>query len=304
LQRGAGGKKEDAIPQLGMAFTVNGELVDDSVIRAESNALRPRYEEAVAQNMDPIDAEMQLREWSRENVIERVLLRQEAAGDQEPLPDKAIEDTLRSIESQPAGRASCATGEGEQELRKDIEIRMRVDRLLERITSKVAPPKHKEVGDYYRKNKEQFRRPELVHAAHIVKNVDETVDEPAAETSIRRIQEELRAGADFEELADRASDCPGNRGDLGWVERGRMVGEFEDVIFGLKDNEVSDVFRTPFGFHIAKVYARKPAGLSSFEEVREAIEAALLRQKQERAVENFLDRLRAKAVIMEVPRRA
>jgi hypothetical protein len=52
-------------------------------------------------------------------------------------------------------------GQEPEELRKDIEIRMRVDRLLERITGKVSPPKHKDVTDYYRKNKEQFRRPEL-----------------------------------------------------------------------------------------------------------------------------------------------
>src|SRR5262249_42040331 len=52
--------------RLHMAFTVNGELVEDSVVRAEVSALRPRYEE-VARNMDPIEAEMQLREWSREN---------------------------------------------------------------------------------------------------------------------------------------------------------------------------------------------------------------------------------------------
>ena len=55
-----------------MAFTVNGELVEDSVVRAEASALRPRYEE-VAQSMDPIESEMQLRDWSRENVIEREL---------------------------------------------------------------------------------------------------------------------------------------------------------------------------------------------------------------------------------------
>lgn len=287
-----------------MAFTVNGELVEDSVIRAEAVALRPRYEEAVARSMDPVEAEMQLREWSRENVIERVLLRQEAAADPEPLPAEAIAETLRSVESQPAGRASCATTEGERELRKDIEIRLRVDRLLEKITSKVSPPKHKEIGDYYRKNKEQFRRPELVHAAHIVKNVDDGADEAAAEAAIRKIEEELRAGANFEELADRASDCAGNRGDLGWVERGQMVEEFENVIFALRDNEVSGVFRTQFGFHIAKTHRRKPAGVSAFEEVREAIETALLRQKQERAVENFLDRLRARAVIQEAPRGA
>src|SRR5215470_17078555 len=78
---------------LRMAFTVNGELVEDSVIRAEASALRPRYEE-VARNMDPIEAEMQLRDWSRENVIERILLRQEAASDPEPVSAEAIEQTL------------------------------------------------------------------------------------------------------------------------------------------------------------------------------------------------------------------
>src|SRR6185369_776579 len=98
-----------------MAFTVNGELVDDSVVRAEASALRPRYEE-VARDMDPIEAEMQLRDWSRENVIERVLLRQEAAADPDPVPAEVIEETLQSVQPQ--------AGQDPEELRKDIEIRM------------------------------------------------------------------------------------------------------------------------------------------------------------------------------------
>ena len=118
-----------------MAFTVNGELVEDSVVRAEASALRPRYQE-VAQNMDPIEAEKQLREWSRENVIERVLLRQEAAGDPDPISAAAVEETLQSLRAQAANDP--------EELRKDIEIRMRVDRLLEKVTGKVAPPS---IGD-------------------------------------------------------------------------------------------------------------------------------------------------------------
>jgi peptidyl-prolyl cis-trans isomerase C/foldase protein PrsA len=284
-----------------MAFTVNGELVEDFVIRAESSALRPQYE-TVARDMDPIEAEMQLRDWSRENVIERVLLRQEAAADPEPISPEAIEETLRSLQSQRIGAATVM--ERSEDVRRDLEIRMRVDRLVERITSKVAPPKHKEVTEYYRKNKEQFRRPELVRAGHIVKNVDESVDEATALAAIQKAQEELKSGANFEELADRCSDCAGNRGELGWVPRGQMVQEFEDVIFSLKENAVSDIFRTVFGFHIAKVYEKKPEGISDFAEVREAIEKSLHRQKQERAVENYLDRLRAKAVIQELPRRA
>src|SRR5207244_11773654 len=57
------GQQEKSPRVVYMAFTVNGELVDDSVVRAEASALRPRYEE-VARNMDPIEAEKQLREWS------------------------------------------------------------------------------------------------------------------------------------------------------------------------------------------------------------------------------------------------
>src|SRR5258708_6351296 len=230
-----------------MAFTVNGELVEDSAIREEATA------------------------------------------DPEPIAPEAIEETLQSIRAQ--------AGQEPEALRKDIEIRMRVDRLLERITGKVSPPKHKDVSDYYRKNKEQFRRPEVVHAGHIVKNVDETVDEAAAMAAIQKAHEELKAGASFEEVADRSSDCAGNRGDLGWVARGQMVQEFEDVIFALKENEVSDIFRTVFGFHIAKVYGRKAEGFSDFAEVQAGIQTALHRQKQERAVENYLDRLRSKAGI-------
>jgi len=80
--------------------------------------------------------------------------------------------------------------------------------------------------------------------------------------------------------------------------------EFEDVVFALKDNQVSDIFRTVFGFHIAKVYGRKPEGFADFAEVQAGIQTALHRQKQERAVENYLDRLRAKAVIQDLPRKA
>ena len=68
-----------------MPWYVNGELVDDAQVRDEAQMMRPRYQETVT-DMDPIEAEMQLREWARENVIERILLRQTALADPEPVP--------------------------------------------------------------------------------------------------------------------------------------------------------------------------------------------------------------------------
>src|SRR5436853_5940596 len=123
-----------------MPFTVNGELVEESVIRAEMRALRPRYE-SVARGMDRAQAEAQLRDWSRDNIIERVLLRQHALSDPRPIPAEAIDEAV-SAHTPQAG--------AEEQLRKELEVRLRIERLLDQVTSKVSQPRHKDVTDYYR----------------------------------------------------------------------------------------------------------------------------------------------------------
>jgi len=282
-----------------MPILVNGERVEDSVIRDEMRDIRPRYEEAV-QDLDPIQAEIQLREWSRENVIERVLLRQEAARDPEPLDQALIEQTLEQIRGGQTGQPGCQNGQVDEQGRLDIEARLRVDRLTQKIVGKAPPPKYKDVGDYYKKHKDEFWTAEMLRAAHIVKNVDEKTDEATALAEMQKVEAELAAGADFSELADKYSDCPGRGGDLGTFPRGEMVEEFDEVAFALQPGELSPIFRTSFGYHIAKVFDRKPAGALGLQQVRAQIEQTLHRQKQERAVEEFLDRLRAKAVVEDV----
>jgi len=280
---------------------VNGELIDDSVIREQASVLRPRFE-PMLDGMDPIEAEMQLREWSREAVVEKVLLRQEALKDPEPIPPERIEEALRGVQAQTGGQAACRINQ--EEVRRDIEVRLRVDRMLGKVSGKLSPPKHKEVSEYYRKNKDQFYTPEMVRASHIVKHVDEKTDEQTALQTMRRVQEEMINSASFEGLDDRYSDCPGNGGDLGYFPRGQMVQEFDNVVYSLEINQTSDIFRTVFGFHIARVCDRRPAGPRSLEEVRGEIERTLLGQKQDRAIEEFLQRLKAKADIQNVRRQA
>ena len=70
-----------------MGLLINGEYVDDALIRQEMASLRPHYEAMMA-DMEPVAREVQLKDWSRENVIERVLLRQEAA--QRHLPQQQL----------------------------------------------------------------------------------------------------------------------------------------------------------------------------------------------------------------------
>ena len=138
--------------------------MEDSAIRAEVRAMRPRYE-SVARGMDRAEAEKQLHEWSRENIIERVLLRQEALKE----------------------------GEG--------EIEARIEQLLEKITSKVAPPRHKDVSEYYRKNKQQFFTEEGPSAFEQVREAIETgLHQRKKERAIENFLDHLRAKATVQEV--------------------------------------------------------------------------------------------------------
>jgi peptidyl-prolyl cis-trans isomerase C/foldase protein PrsA len=273
-----------------MALVVNGETIDDAMIREEVNLTRPRYEEMV-DGLDPVAKEIQLWDWSKETVIERTLLRQEALKDPDPISSEAIEEALAS--------APPASGD----IRQEVEVRLRLDRFLQKITAKVLPPKHKEVGDYYKKYKEQFSHPEMIRASHIVKNVNENTDEQTAVAVMHEAEAELKRGVPFEEVADRYSDCAGNGGDLGYFPRGEMVDEFDSVVFTLSPNQTSGIFRTGFGFHIARCIDKRPAGFRSLADVKQDIERMLHREKQERALEQFVDSLKAKADIRNLARK-
>lgn len=274
-----------------MALVVNGETIDEELIREEVNLTRPRYEEMV-DGLDSVSKEIQLWDWSKETVIERTLLRQEALKDPEPLSPEVIEEALKSLP---------AAGD---DVREQVETRLRLERFMQKLTAKVQPPKHKDTGDYYKKYKEQFFLPETIRAAHIVKNVDEKTDEQTALAAMRQAEAELDSGVVFEEVANRYSDCAGNGGDLGYFPRGEMVDEFDRMAFALAPGEKSGIFRTGFGFHIAKCYDKKPAGYRNLSDVRQDIERMLHHEKQERALEQYVDGLKAKADVRNVARKA
>jgi peptidyl-prolyl cis-trans isomerase D len=110
----------------------------------------------------------------------------------------------------------------------------------------------------------------------------------------------IRAGEDFADLArqhsEDSSSAPAG-GDLGYFERGRMVPEFEDAAFSQPVGEVSEAFKTAFGFHIVKTTGSRPAGSQAFEEVREEIRRGLTVQKAQEeirsAADDFTSRLAA-----------
>lgn len=234
-----------------MPLTVNGEVIEESTVREEANNLRPSYYQMMGGG-DPIALEMQLKEWSRENVIERVLLRQAAA--------------------------AIAAIEGD------------VEKLLAQVVAHVPPPKYKEVGDYYKKHREDFMLPEMVRVTHVFEPFGgEHPDEATAFANIQRIQTDLKQGLLFDSVAK----------DLGWVPRGRMANDLEGVIFSLEPGGTTEILKSNSGFHIVRVHERREAGIPGLQDVRAHIEGLILQARQQRVVEAYVDALKAKAVIQK-----
>lgn len=279
-----------------MPLVVNGEVIEDATILDEERAIRPRLMQAM-ENEPRNVVEQRVKDWARENVIERVVLRQAALADPEPVPAGKIEELFQSVRTQSPAESGVIAPVEDETLRRELEVRFRIDRLMERVTAKASAPKPKDVSEYYVKHRAEFVTPEQVRAAHIVKNVDENTDEDTARAAIEAAERTLAAGADFAQVADEHSDCPGRGGDLGLFAPGQMVDEFDRVVFALEPGQVSGIFRTEFGFHIAKVFERRPAGPRGLQDVKDEIAATLLKQKQEKAVEQYLDKLLAAAKV-------
>jgi len=138
-----------------------------------------------------------------------------------------------------------------------------------------------------------------VHAAHILRGGRGMSDSAimAEKAVIDSIYAELRAGADFADMARRHSQDPGTAqrgGDLGYFGHGRMVHEFDSVAFALPDSSLSEPFRTAFGWHIIRrLDSNKPAGL---DEQREAIRKAIAEDASRSAVatDAYLDKVIAR----------
>lgn len=286
-----------------MALYVNGEQVEPALIDDEIRRLRPSYERTFA-DLDEADRERQLVQWSRENVIEAVIFRQQAHTEfpaiEEPVIQQVLDGFLaKENETGPAHQRMAGGAEEAQKLRSEIADQIRHDRLMQKITGNVPEPSDKAVRKHYEQNLERFTMPEMVHAAHIVKHPGAETSPQELKSQIEAIHQRLEAGEPFEKLASEHSDCPGSAGDLGFFARGKMVPAFEAVVFNLEPGQVSGVFQTEFGMHIAKVYEKRPPVPCPLEQVREVIVRDLKNQAREKAIENFLDAHKATSVIEE-----
>ena len=283
-----------------MPLVVNGQTIDDAVIEQEFSAIKAHYESLGSISCCERDDEF--RGYARDNITFRALLTQEA---QRTIPEPGAEEVTRAfdkLKGEHGGGDQFYASVGlspEQDglIQRDLSVNLQVESLRDSACQSLPAPTEGECRAYYEGNIEQFSDEDEVRASHIFKSVRETEKREAIFKALCEVRQRLVDGADFTELAREHSDKPEEEIDLGFFKRGELMDEFEIVTFSMKEGEVSPVFSTPHGFHLAKVTERKAGQPKPFESVRADIESELTAQRQDAKLQQLVDKLKKTAKI-------
>src|SRR5215469_4300912 len=154
---------------------------------------------------------------------------------------------------------------------------------------------------YYNQHKDQYQVKDQVKVKHILIAVQPGSDakaDAAAKAKAEDLLKQIKGGANFADLAQKYSDDPGSKtqgGELGWLDRGKTVPEFDKVAFTLPVGQTSDVIRTQFGYHILQVEDKKTAHMRPLDEVKGEILPILEQQKVGAAEQTFASQLASDA---------
>ena len=134
---------------------------------------------------------------------------------------------------------------------------------------------------------------------HILIKPTEVLNERAAEELAGNLVERVRGGEDFGALARQYSDDIGTAaegGELGWTNPGQMVPEFEAVMASATEGEVTEPFRTEYGWHILEVKARRDKDFSG-EIQRNQVANYIREQKYQEELDAWLRKIREEAFV-------
>jgi peptidyl-prolyl cis-trans isomerase C len=162
------------------------------------------------------------------------------------------------------------------------------DRLVQKILQDRAVVSEDEVKAYFKEHEREYNHEFRV--SHILLNTLED-----AET----VKEKLKNNSFYWTAKKYSIDKHSHRGgDLGFLSKGNMIPEFENVVFKMKVGEVSDIIESEFGYHIIKLTDIRPSPHKLiFDDVKDEVANSLLMQKRTATYDSLVSSLRSRSDI-------
>lgn len=210
-----------------------------------------------------------------------------------------LEDFIAAVEAQ---------GLSYQALREDIRDDISIDQLRQREIARKIVVTDREIANQLEtleglddtENGAEDKKMMVseTRARHILMRPSVVMDEAKIRTTLADVRSQLVAGADFAELAKQYSEDPtaDQGGELGWLPRGATVPEFQQVMDALEPGQVSEPFRSRFGWHLVQVLERRQRDATD-EALREQARQMVFQRKLEEATAAWVRRLREEAYV-------
>ncbi len=155
-----------------------------------------------------------------------------------------------------------------------------------------------EVAEYYKARPEEFSRGDRVKLQHILVRIGaRSADE--AKAFAESLAAQIEEGKSFEELAKAYSEGAEAKegGEMGWVDKGQLLGEIDEKIFALSQGEITAPIQSSLGFHLFKVVEREKFSVKPLPEVRDQIQDVLFKDKLKERLDAWIKNLKKNAYI-------
>jgi foldase protein PrsA len=175
---------------------------------------------------------------------------------------------------------------------KDILLRVKLDRLSNKIRERITKDKSKvsnqQIQQYYDKNKQRFSQPERRDLSVVLTKTQAQANQALAQ---------LRRGMPFAQVAkrfsiDEASKSQG--GSLPGISRGQQEQALDTAVFRAQPNQLVGPVKTQFGFYVFRVTKVIPAAQQSLEQSKKTIQQLLSSQNQQKALDTFVKKFQKK----------
>ncbi|MDQ6929853.1 MAG: peptidylprolyl isomerase [Candidatus Eremiobacteraeota bacterium] len=224
-------------------------------------------------------------------MVQSMLLEQYAKDNKIDVGDAEINKKVDALKAQ-YGAAQFdqlvkQRGMTENDVRSAIKDQIIVDKAVG-ANIKIS---ESDISKFFQKNHAAFDKPAQIHARHIlVANLQ----------TAQMVEQKLKGGAKFEDLAKQYSTDPGSKdkgGDLGNFRQGQMVPAFEKAAEAQRLNVVGPPVKSPFGYHIIEVLERTPGSKATLASAHDQIQEQMRATQENPLMAPFIQQMMSKAKI-------
>lgn len=282
-----------------VSTTVNEKIRPDlrySVLRTALSKFEKTPYQLSSENLNAV-----IKQVEREYAIQTKILSSKEAVDiilpQESV-DRALQEITGRYENSEDFYEDLSNNDINEVLFKESLSRdLKVETVLDRVTSNSAGVSDIDVMIYYHMHKEKMTKPQVRKARHILITVNDEIPENTRTASYKKIitihNKLKKKPKAFAEYALKHSECPTglSGGELGSVTPGVLYKELEDELFKLNEKQLSSVVESPLGFHILYCDEIQHAKTLSIAEAKPAIKKLLEDRRKKICQRTWLSKL-------------